>query len=138
MRQSRRHRFYVVCLLLVLLPLQGIAAAAGLRMKNECPMMAEMTMSQHISHAQAGDCCGGDQQLSHTAHASHGEHGEHAKKAVSCDMGMQCPVLSVLAMPSIASLHSFEAGGTRLIASSEPNYISHIPEGLQRPPRLRA
>jgi hypothetical protein len=123
-------RSLAICLLMLLLSLQGIASAAGLRIMNDCPM----------GMMQSGDCCEHGMQMPQAAH--HGDHSQHqsgqAKADVPCDMGMSCPALSGLAVLSTFSLPSLDPGSTNARAAAEQHYLSHIPEGLQRPPRLPA
>jgi hypothetical protein len=124
---SLKFRSLVACLLLLLLPLQGIASAAGLRVMSDCPMSMTMAANaaEHGSHmTHAGQ------------HATDGDH--HTKGGMSCDMGMTCPALGALAMVPATTPLPAAAANTGVYAAVEPLYISHVPEGLQRPPQYPA
>jgi hypothetical protein len=122
-------RTSILCLLMLLLPLQGMASAAGLRAMGPCPMMAAAAMA----HAD-GD---GHHGMS-SVHGLEAGHTGHAQTKAPCDMGMNCPALGAIGMVSTAPLFPATHGGASLHAATEPHYTSHMPEGLQRPPRLSA
>jgi hypothetical protein len=124
---SLKFRSLVACLLMLLLPLQGMASAAGLRVMSDCPMRMTMAAeaAEHGDHATLTD-----------QHATHGDH--HSKGGLSCDMGMTCPALGALAMVSASTPLPAVAANGVVQATVEPLYISHVPEGLQRPPQYPA
>lgn len=127
-------RTIAACLLMLLLPLQGFASAVSLRTMDKCPMMAKAAVQD--------DCLHGMHDGRSDGHAPQAKlaapHDTHASDSNSCDMGMNCPALGAPGMVSATSLFTVIPGAASLHAAIEPHYSSHVPEGLQRPPRQAA
>jgi len=122
-------RTFAACLLMLLLPLQGFAAAAGLRAMNPCPMMS--MMQDDCRHVMQH----GDVTSDHAKIEQHGKTPQQDKS--SCHMGMNCPAFGAPGMVSAGHLLSIDSSAS-LHAAIEPHDSSHTLEGLQRPPRQPA
>jgi rRNA maturation protein Nop10 len=122
-------RSVVACLLLVLLPLQAIASVAGLRAMPDCPMM---TMQQ--------DDCAEYGEPTPQMHQADDQprHGEHAQDSNPCGIGAGCPAMGGVAVLPAAHQFSVASGAIKLSTTVTSHYISFVPAGLQRPPRLPA
>jgi hypothetical protein len=127
-------RTVAACLLMLLLPLQGFAAAAGLRAMNQCPMAMSMAHDdcQHAMQAASLD------NAHDHAQGDAAKHSGRAQDKNTCDMGMNCPAFAAPGMVSAGPLFFTDPGAATLHAAIEPHYTSHVPEGLQRPPRQLA
>jgi hypothetical protein len=126
-------RTVAACLLMLLLPLQGFAAAAGLRAMSQCPMAMSM-MHDDCQHAMQAKAHHNDGH----AQGNAAQHSGHAQEKNTCDMGMNCPALAAPGIISAGHLFFTNPGAASLHAAIEPHFTSHVPEGLQRPPRQRA
>jgi hypothetical protein len=124
---ASRIRFLAACLLMLLLPLQGIASAAGLRAMANCPMGA----------MQGPDCCEHGTQAAASPDQAHQHAGHQPAQQTDGSCGMQagCPLLSppaVLAatgpLPSPSAVPSQFTGG-------ETSFTSHSPDAPRHPPR---
>jgi hypothetical protein len=90
---------------------------------DDCPHA--MQAAQHGDSAQPA----GHAQDSHKG---------HAQDKNTCDMGMNCPAFGAPGMASAGYPFFTAPGAATVHATIEPHYTSHVPEGLQRPPRQRA
>jgi hypothetical protein len=117
----RTFRLFLVCLLILALPAQGVSAAVMALQMSESPAQA--------SHAGM-ESCHAHLQAANNSAADHAAHGSPVK-AKACSSCCSGAILSSSEAPALSAPLGRDA--YRSIASPAPK--GHIPDGLERPPR---
>src|SRR5438128_455804 len=123
-----KFRLFAAYLMLVLLPLQAIAAVAG----YSC---AGAMASGHVMMAQMSEDCAQRMHAKTVQHASaqtddgQTPHADHSQKPAPCGMSAYCAAIGALAV--LPSFHHFplDTGALKLSAIVSSDYTSFIPEG---------
>src|SRR6185437_4736602 len=119
-------RQWVACLLMALLPFQ---AFAGTRAVSCADWMAHCPGTV----AASADCC------DHSRPVAKHEGAPSSTSMASCAGATTCaPVAAAVTLPSVALLQGLAPAPESWAVGETPSFISHIPDGLRRPPRLLA
>ncbi len=121
----RSGRLFVLCLLLLLLPLRGVLAAAHLG--------CEPPPATHAPHAHPTGANG-----AHGAHGSHGAHGDHgqahATAAKACKLCAPC-CLAAAPPPALTTNAATCTPATRAGLAPAEAWVSVVPPLPDPPPR---
>lgn len=128
-------------LLLVALPLQGIAAAAmvSCRQVEQVQALAQADHSAHHAyHYAAGDMPMADGQAMHHDGDHHGSHDHANDKHGTSTLCSACAICCVGAAPLPAGFNwiATRVGSEPVVISPAPLVTGFIPSSLERPPRL--
>jgi hypothetical protein len=122
-------RQFIVYVLLLFLPLQAVAAGAMIA----CPIAYAPKIQADL---MMEDC--GDSAMMHTSTAdTSGHDGRNGapERLIQCGMSSSCLALSAIAV--LSELNDWQIGTVfSPIGYADNFYISHIPQGLQRPPQV--
>ena len=132
-------RIVIVCVIVLAMPVQGIAAATMRFCAPGNSSQAQHGASSHAAHHHASHAPSAAPHQQHEQPAADAAKGE-SKDGSGTVSKMKCSVCAVCCMaaaiaPDTPKVHVVEAGSNFMLPASV-SYVGPVADGLERPPRL--